>query len=94
MEKLGTNYGGWYIPKKVKLNKNSIIYSAGVGEDISFDVKLISKYDCNIYLIDPTQKALKHYNEYIKYSKNNTIKFTGNIQEDYYDNIRNEICNM
>ena len=40
MIKLGTNYGGWYIPKDIKLDKESIIYSGGVGEDISFDLVL------------------------------------------------------
>ena len=40
MEKLGTNYGGWFIPKECKLDENSIVYSAGVGEDISFDIKI------------------------------------------------------
>jgi hypothetical protein len=40
MEKLGTNYGGWFIPKDCNLNENSIIYSVGVGEDISFDINI------------------------------------------------------
>ena len=35
------------ISKKAELNENSIIYSGGVGEDISFDIKLQSKYNCN-----------------------------------------------
>lgn len=56
--KLGTDYGGWHIPIKNMLNKESIIYSGGVGEDISFDIKLQSKYNCNIYLIDPTVKSI------------------------------------
>ena len=47
MLKLGTNYGGWSIPKNIKLNKDSIVYSGGVGEDISFDIKLQSKYIFN-----------------------------------------------
>ena len=36
MERLGTKYGGWILPTNTTLNENSIIYSAGVGEDISF----------------------------------------------------------
>mgnify|MGYP001380326887 FL=1 len=54
MEKLGTNYGGWYIPKNINLNKNSIVYSGGVGEDMSFDLLLNDKYGCKMFLIDPT----------------------------------------
>ena len=54
MEKLGTKYGGWYVPEEMDLDENSIIYSAGVGEDISFDLLLSDKYKSHIYLIDPT----------------------------------------
>ena len=61
MERLGTNYGGWYVPINMNLNETSIIYSAGVGEDMSFDIILQDKYHSNIYLIDPTEKAIKHY---------------------------------
>ena len=39
MLRLGTRYGGWIIPKNNTLNENSIVYSGGVGEDISFDLK-------------------------------------------------------
>jgi hypothetical protein len=34
---------------------------------MSFDLKLQNKYKCNIYLIDPTKKAIKHYNEVKEY---------------------------
>ena len=87
MEKLGTNYGGWFIPKDIKLDENSIIYSGGVGEDMSFDLILNDKFKCNIILIDPTNKAIKHFEEVKNYFKNNEM-FTGNIQNDYYDNIK------
>lgn len=95
MEKLGTNYGGWIIPKECKLDENSIIYSAGVGEDISFDIKLQTKYNCNIILLDPTKRAIKHFDEIKKYySSNKNFQFTGNIQSDYYQNIINETPNF
>ena len=63
MFKLGTNYGGWIIPKNNELNDKSIIYSVGVGEDISFDLLLQCKYNSNIILIDPTLRAKIHYDE-------------------------------
>jgi len=85
--KLGTHYGGWFIPKDIKLDENSIVYSGGVGEDISFDLKLNDKFKCNILLIDPTQRAITHFEEVKKYFNNNEL-FTGNIQKDYYDNIK------
>ena len=74
MKKLGTNYGGWIIPKNISLNENSVVYSGGVGEDISFDIKLQSKYGSNIILIDPTEKAKKHLTE------GNVIKHLNKIQ--------------
>jgi len=87
MIRLGTIYGGWSIPSKNNLNKNSIVYSAGVGEDISFDLQLQSKYHCNLFLIDPTIKAKKHFNECINFFNDKSYTFTGNIQKDYYTNI-------
>lgn len=89
MDKLGTDYGGWLIPKNISLNENSIVYLGGAGEDISFDLKLQDKYNCWIVIIDPTKKAIKHYEEVKLFYKDNNFKFTGNIQKDYIQNIKN-----
>ena len=89
MEKLGTNYGGWIIPKNINLDKNSIVYSGGVGEDISFDLLLSDKYNCNIVLIDPTKRAIKHYDEVQNYYKTKQWDFSGDIQNDYNKYITN-----
>jgi methyltransferase, FkbM family len=88
METLGTNYGGWAIPINAKLDSNSIVYSGGVGEDMSFDLKLEDKYKCKIFLIDPTQRAIKHYSEIKEFYRTKINNFTGNIQEDYLYNIK------
>jgi FkbM family methyltransferase len=93
MEKLGTNYGGWYVPLNISLNKDSIIYSGGVGEDLSFDILLQLKYGSNIFLIDPTKKAINHYNEMKDYYNKGTL-FTGNIQNDYYNHINGKKPNL
>jgi len=87
MERLGTNYGGWYVPTGMTLNENSIVYSGGVGEDMSFDLLIQCKYNCNIILVDPTAKAIKHFDE-VKQYYNNKRLFTGNIQPDYYSQIQ------
>ena len=89
MEKIGTDYGGWDIPTNIKLNKDSIIYSAGVGEDISFDLLLQDKYKSNIFLIDPTNRSKIHYQEIKEYYKNKIWKFSGDIQVDYQQHIQN-----
>ena len=84
LDRLGTIYGGWTLPKDIELNENSVVYSAGVGEDVSFDMLLSDKYKCNIMLIDPTKRAKKHYEEVVHYYEKVKWKMTGDIQKDYY----------
>jgi FkbM family methyltransferase len=40
------------------INENSIVYSFGIGEDISFDEALIDTYKCHVYGFDPTPKSI------------------------------------
>jgi len=61
---LGTNYGGWSLVDEDNL-KNSTIISAGLGEDASFDIEFATKYNSKIIIVDPTPRAIKHYNEII-----------------------------
>lgn len=53
----GTEYGGWTIAPEY-INPKSIVYSFGIGEDISFDLSVINKYGVNIFAFDPTPKSL------------------------------------
>ncbi|HEX2606578.1 MAG TPA: FkbM family methyltransferase [Flavisolibacter sp.] len=62
--KLGSEYGGWYVPTGL-LNENSICYSAGAGEDISFDVELAKMCQCTVLIFDPTPKAKAHFDKVI-----------------------------
>lgn len=62
---LGTNYGGWSFLNNTNL-KDQFIISAGLGEDASFDIEIISKYDCKVIVVDPTPRAIEHYKEIIK----------------------------
>lgn len=82
MERLGTTYGGWIVPNNMSLSDDSICYLGGVGEDASFDILLQHKYGSHVYMIDPTKRALHHYNELIT-----DTHFSGNIQNDYYKTI-------
>jgi len=36
------------------LNANSIVYSGGVGKDISFEHELVQQFGCKVFLFDPS----------------------------------------
>jgi len=58
----GNDYGGFYIcPDLLKYNNGEkIIYSIGIGEDISFDLDIIKEFpNCKIYAFDPTPKSIE-----------------------------------
>jgi FkbM family methyltransferase len=53
----GSVYGGFYINPDL-LSENSVIYSFGIGTDITFDLKCIIKHRVNVYGFDPTPKSI------------------------------------
>jgi len=59
LERLGTSYGGWYVPIKFsELNTFSkTLISAGIGHDVSFDIEMQKK---NFYIIaiDPYRSVV------------------------------------
>ena len=72
---MGSDYGGWSLLDNKNL-ENKFIISAGLGEDASFDIELINKYNCKVIVVDPTPRAIDHYNEIIKSS--------GMLKKDFY----------
>ena len=87
MRRFGTHYGGWSLPVDAKLGPKSIVYSAGVGEDRSFDVLLQDAYGCELVLIDPTVRAKIHHDEVQNFYETGDPRFTGDIQLDYVKTI-------
>lgn len=85
------------------LDRNSIVYSFGVGTDISFDLDVIGKYNCNIFCFDPTPDSkiwinsisipekLKFY-EYGLSDKNEKVKFYKPINDSHisHSTIKND----
>ena len=57
-EYYGTEYGGWYICPDT-ITRDSIVYSFGVGEDISFDLEMTKRFDCAVYAFDPTPRSVE-----------------------------------
>lgn len=54
----GSDYGGWVILPEY-IQPSSVIYSFGVGEDVSFDVELIDRFGVNVFAFDPTPRSLE-----------------------------------
>jgi len=54
----GSSYGGFYINPEL-LKSSAIVYSFGIGKDISFDLACIRKHDCEVFGFDPTPKSIQ-----------------------------------
>lgn len=61
--KYGTDYGSFWLPINLNdyMTSESIIYSFGAGEDISFDCLVSGKLKCHIHIFDPTPRAKIHF---------------------------------
>lgn len=53
----GNDYGGFYV-NPLLLNESSIVYSFGIGQDISFDLAIINNHNCKVFGFDPTSKSI------------------------------------
>jgi FkbM family methyltransferase len=58
MQNIGSNYGGYFLDSSL-IVPNAIVYSLGVGEDISFDLALIERFGLTVHAFDPTPKVKK-----------------------------------
>lgn len=54
--RLGTPYGGYAVIEHL-LDPNAVVYSFGIGEDISFDLELIRARGCQVHAFDPTPRV-------------------------------------
>lgn len=53
----GSKQGGFYISPDL-LHQRSVVYSFGIGADVSFCRELIAKHGCFIFAFDPTPQAI------------------------------------
>ena len=56
--KLGSDYGGYSVDLSA-IDSSAIVYSLGIGQDISFDLSLIERFGVNVEAFDPTPKVQK-----------------------------------
>lgn len=64
---------GNYLLNGTYINKNSIVYSFGIGESISFEESLSNKFNCKVFCYDPTSLAVNFMRK--KSYNNNLIIF-------------------
>jgi FkbM family methyltransferase len=55
--RLGSDYGGWHVATR-GLHASSIIYSAGLGEDASFDLAIAELLKSDVHVFDPTPRSM------------------------------------
>lgn len=83
--KLGNLAAAWWVPEQA-LQAGSIVYSGGVGNDISFELALCNKYKMTVFTFDPTPAAIKyvstlkkssllHFYPWGLWSENTQLKF-------------------
>ena len=62
-ERWGTEYGGFYIPQSYNKEAPFIVYSFGIGEDLSFSQEAIRR-GAEVYAFDPTPRAITYVNNH------------------------------
>jgi FkbM family methyltransferase len=58
LSEVGSAYGGYFLDSSL-IEPDAIVYSLGVGEDISFDLALIQRFGVTIHAFDPTPTVKK-----------------------------------
>jgi FkbM family methyltransferase len=56
LQRIGSDYGGYFLDASV-IGADAVVYSLGVGEDISFDLALIERFGVTVHAFDPTPKV-------------------------------------
>ena len=58
-ERIGSEYGGWVVATApLQRALEPVVLSFGLGDDISFDRAVISRYKAEVYGFDPTDESL------------------------------------
>jgi len=58
-ERIGSGYGGWLVATQL-LPPSPIVYSCGVGEDLTFDVAMIRRFGSQVFAFDPVDRAINY----------------------------------
>jgi FkbM family methyltransferase len=78
--RLGTSYGGWNFSPSL-LQDGQWAMLCGAGEDVSFDLELQRETGMDVVIVDPTPRAIAHWDHVIAASESGsglTDKVSGN----------------
>lgn len=57
--RMGNEYGGFDVCSLGLVGRHIVVYSFGIGEDISFTKDILNNYDAEVYAFDPTPKSVE-----------------------------------
>ena len=60
LKQYGSGTCAWVVDPEL-INPHSVVYSFGVGEDMSFDMDLYDNHGCTVLLFDPTPRSIEYY---------------------------------
>lgn len=61
-EEFGSANAGYFIASS-RLSADSVVYSVGVGRDITFDLAVIKRFGCTVHAFDPTVESARFVND-------------------------------
>jgi len=84
--------GGWCFTTE-GINQDSIVYSLGVGDDISFDLSIIENFGSEVHAFDPTPSTVSmlanitlpdrfHFHPWAITARDGTLKFYPRVRRD------------
>jgi FkbM family methyltransferase len=59
-ELLGSDYGG-YVVNSHGIGPQSVVYSFGIGEDVSFDLAMVERFGVTVHAFDPTPRSIEWF---------------------------------
>lgn len=58
--RLGSDYGGWFVPRELLDGEEGLAVCAGVGEDATLELALLERSQMKLLSMDPTPRAIEY----------------------------------